>query len=388
MDQTFLGYRRSNGNIGIRNHVVVIPTSIEANHVASRIQRLVPGAIALPHEHGVVQTEMDIRRTFRILCGVGANPNVFAVLVIGVHESDAVPASALAHAIAATGQPVEVLLISQVGGTLKAIQSGVAIASKWVQEAEQVSREPVGVEALLVGSKCGGSDATSGLACNPALGSAMDRLVRAGGRVVFSETTEIIGAEHILAGQTVSREVADKLLACVARFEDAVNQSGADMRGGNPSPGNIAGGLSTIEEKSLGCISKAGTTPLCGVVEYGEPIVGRGLYFMDSPGNDIECVSGMIASGAHIVCFSTGRGTPTGSPVVPVIKLCANPLTSTKMADNIDVDASDVLSGRTSIDEMGLLIYEHILQVASGRVVRAEMYGHREFSINRIAMSR
>ncbi|MFD1673718.1 UxaA family hydrolase [Alicyclobacillus fodiniaquatilis] len=383
----FMGYVRPNGAVGIRNHVLVIPTSVNANHVAMRIQKLVSGTVALTHEHGGIQDAVDAVRTFRILAGVGSNPNVGAVLVVGVREEDTIPAAALSSAIASTGKPIRTIVMETCGGTIRAIEQGIQLAQELVRMIKDETRQAVGVEKLIIGSKCGGSDTTSGLACNPALGEAMDLMVQAGGSVVFSETTEIIGAEHILVQRARSEAVADKLLFCVNRFEQAVAHAGADMRGGNPSPGNIAGGLTTIEEKSLGCISKAGTATLEGVVEYGEPITGKGLFFMDSPGNDIECVSGMLALGAQLVCFTTGRGTPTGSPVAPVVKLCANPRTSQRMRDNIDIDLGDVLLGKTSIEQAGQSIYEYIISVASGDKVKAEILGHREFSINRVAVS-
>ncbi|MFN0226422.1 altronate dehydratase, partial [Paenibacillus sp. KR2-11] len=208
-----------------------------------------------------------------------------------------------------------------------------------------------------------------------------------GGGVVIGEPTEIIGAEHVLASRCAASEVSEKLYHIVGRFEREVERMGADMRGGNPSPGNIAGGLTTIEEKSLGCISKCGTAPIQGVIEYAERIPKGGLYFMDSPGNDIECVSGMAAGGAHLVCFTTGRGTPTGSAVVPVIKITGNKRMFERMSDNMDVDVSDLLEGTMSLEEAGLAVWSEIAAVAGGKLVKAEILGHTEFSINRIGPS-
>jgi altronate dehydratase large subunit len=219
------------------------------------------------------------------------------------------------------------------------------------------------------------------------LGAAADSLIQAGGGVVIGETTEIIGAEHVLASRCATEEIAGELYHIVDRFEKEVERMGADMRGGNPSPGNIAGGLTTIEEKSLGCISKCGNAPIKGIVEYAESIPKHGLYFMDSPGNDIECVSGMAAGGAHLVCFTTGRGTPTGSAVVPVIKITGNTRMFERMSDNMDVNVGDMLAGTLSLEDAGELIWNEIKEVANGKLTKAEILGHTEFSINRIGPS-
>lgn len=384
--ETFLGYVRPNGAVGIRNHLLVVPTVVCANQVAVRIAESVPDAVAIPHQHGCSQIGEDKRRTFETLAGTGKNPNVGGVLVIGL-GCEVVDPRELADAISRTGKPVEVLDIQTEGGTIRTIQKGVEIARRIRRELDRVPRHNIPIGELVLGVKCGGSDATSGLASNPALGAAADRLIAAGGTVVIGETTEIIGAEHVLARRAATPEVAEKLYAIVDRFEREIARTGADMRGGNPSPGNIAGGLSTIEEKSLGCISKCGTAPLKGVIEYAEPVPGKGLYFMDSPGNDIECVSGMAASGVHLICFTTGRGTPTGSAVVPVVKITANRSVYKHMADNMDVDVSPLLEGNMSLEEAGARIWDAVVRTACGELTKAEFLGHREFGINRIGPS-
>ncbi|WP_409346830.1 UxaA family hydrolase [Paenibacillus sp. MBLB4367] len=383
---TLLGYKRPNGQIGVRNHLLIIPTVICSNQVCSRISQVVPDTVAIPHQHGCSQIGADKQRTFDTLAGTGKNPNVGAVIVISL-GCEVINPYELADAIRVTGKPVEVIDIQEVGGSIKAIQTGTEIAKRLRAELDQTERVEIPLSELMVGVKCGGSDATSGLASNPALGVAADALIREGGSIVISETTEIIGAEHILAVRCRTPETAEKLYHIVDRFEKEVERMGEDMRGGNPSPGNIAGGLSTIEEKSLGCISKCGTAPIEGVVEYAEAIEGKGLYFMDSPGNDIECVSGMAASGVHVVCFTTGRGTPTGSAVVPVIKITANGRMYERMADNMDVNVSPMLAGTMDLDAAGKLIWDEIQEVASGKLTKAEILGHSEFSINRIGPS-
>ncbi|MDR6882028.1 UxaA family hydrolase [Bacillus sp. 3255] len=383
---TIMGYERENGDIGIRNHLIIIPTVICANHVCNRIAQMTPGAVVIPHQHGCSQIGDDKSRTFDVLAGTGKNPNVGAAIIVSL-GCEVIDPAALAEAIVATGKPVEVFDIQSVGGSVKAIQHGADVAKRMTALLAQQPKVPVPLSKLKVGVKCGGSDATSGLASNPALGIAADHMMDAGGSIVIGETTEIIGAEHILAGRCSSQATSDKLYGAIRRFEEEIERMGADMRGGNPSPGNIAGGLSTIEEKSLGCISKCGTHPIEDVIGYAEQIPGHGLFFMDSPGNDIECVSGMAAGGAHIVCFTTGRGTPTGAAVVPVIKITANQFTYSSMEDNMDVDVSDMLAGTLHLDQAGERIWREICEVAEGKLTKAEILGHQEFSINRIGPS-
>lgn len=380
------GYARSNGDYGIRNHLLIIPTVICANQVCSRIMQVVPDSVAIPHQHGCSQIGADKDRTFETLAGTGKNPNVGAVLIVSL-GCEVVDPYALAEAIRPTGKRVEVIDIQETGGSIKAIQRGTELAKEMRSELDAKQAVTIPAGELRIGVKCGGSDATSGMASNPALGAASDMLIAEGGTVVISETTEIIGAEHVLAARCATPEVADQLYAFVARFEREVERMGADMRGGNPSPGNIAGGLTTIEEKSLGCISKCGTSPMVGAFEYAAAIPGKGLYFMDSPGNDIECVSGMAASGVHLVCFTTGRGTPTGAAVVPVIKITGNKQMYERMTDNMDVDVSAVLEGAQGVDQAGEVIWQEILETARGKLTKAEILGHQEFSINRIGPS-
>ncbi|WP_054023163.1 UxaA family hydrolase [Bacillus sp. FJAT-28004] len=383
---TFMGYERPNGDIGIRNHLLIIPTVICSNQVCNRIMQLVPGTVAIPHQHGCSQIGADKERTFEVLAGTGKNPNVGGVIVISL-GCEVVDPYALAEDIRKTGKPVEVIDIQSVGGSVKAIQHGTDMAKRMMAELERQPKVPVPFSKLKVAVKCGGSDATSGLSSNPALGEAADSLIAAGGTIVIGETTEIIGAEHVLAQRCATPDTADMLYHIVGRFEREVERMGADMRGGNPSPGNIEGGLSTIEEKSLGCISKCGKAPIKGVIEYAERIPEGGLYFMDSPGNDIECVSGMAAGGVHIVCFTTGRGTPTGAAVVPVIKITGNKRMFERMEDNMDVDVSGMLDGMTSLEAAGERIWQEIIEVADGKWTKAETLGHQEFSINRIGPS-
>ncbi len=380
------GFRRENGKVGIRNHVVILSAVVCANRVVEMISEQVPGVIPLTHQHGCSQIGRDKEQTVRTLAGIGKNPNVAATLIVGL-GCETVQPEDLAKEIGTTGKPVEYLIIQESGGTLNTVGKGAELARKMVADASQVQRAEINLSDIILGTECGGSDTTSGLAANPATGYASDMLVESGATVILSETTELTGTEHVLAKRAGSQEVADSIFSIVDRVEEESKRMGVDIRGGNPTPGNIEGGLSTIEEKSLGCIYKAGTTPIQEVVEYGETPSQKGLVVMDTPGQDIESISGMIAGGAQLIVFTTGRGTPTGSPIAPVVKICANPSTAKTMADNIDIDLSDMIEGSKCLEEAGQEIYQEYLRVINGKQTRSEIFGHREFAIARIAIT-
>jgi len=377
------GYLRNNGSIGIRNHLLVIPASVCAATVASRIASQVQGAVALPNQHGCAQIKPDLDITFRTLSGFGKNGNAGAVLVIGL-GCESLEAEDLARDISSTGKEVEYLVIQRSGGTLSAQEKGLRIARKLSQHISQFKREPIHISQMILGLECGGSDTTSGLAANPAQGYVSDKLVSHHGTSILSETTELIGAEHLLARRAVSAEVGEHLLDIVRKCEDKAKRLGVDLRGSQPTPGNIAGGLSTIEEKSLGCIHKGGSMPLSGVLEYGESPKGKGLFMMDTPGQDIESITGMVAGGAQLILFTTGRGTPTGCPLAPVIKITGNPGTYTLMEENIDINAGTIVQGTESIEDVGERIWDEMIEVIKGRLTKAEALCHREFGIYKL----
>ncbi|KJR47959.1 Altronate dehydratase [Desulfosporosinus sp. I2] len=378
-----LGYRRPDGKVGIRNHILIIPTSVCASTVASNIAAQIPEAVALPNQHGCCQIGADHEQTVRTLIGFGKNPNVAAVLVVGL-GCEGVPIRETAAEIAASGKPVEVVIIQEIGGTLKTEAEGLSKVAKLVRQVAHLQPEKIDACELSLAIECGGSDFTSGLASNPASGIAADLLVAAGGNVMLSETTEFIGAEHVLARRAKSTDIAEKLFKIVHACENRAKLLNVDLREGQPTPGNIAGGLSSIEEKSLGCIYKAGHAPIQDVLNYGEIPQGKGLYIMDSPGQDIDSITGMLAGGATVVIFTTGRGTPTGSPIAPVIKITANARTYQMMEDNMDLDASSIISGEETIEQVGHRIFEEIIAVANGRRTKAESLGYREFGIYKI----
>lgn len=380
---TFKGYRRSDGKVGIRNHVLVLPTSVCAAQVAADVARGVRGCVAACHAYGCCQVGADARLTFRTLLNTAANPNAGAIVVVGLGCEGLEPL-AMIQAIEGLGKPCVGVIIQDEGGTVRAVAHGQAVASALADQLATHPREEAALAALILGLECGGSDATSGLAANPALGAASDRLIGLGGSCLLSETTESIGAEHVLARRAVNDVVRQRLIEIVHNCEERALRLGEDLRGSQPTPGNLMGGISSLEEKSLGCIHKAGSAPIQGVLDYAEIPPGTGLYVMDTPGQDVESMSGLAAGGAQVMVFTTGRGTPAGNPITPVIKVTANRRTAERMADNIDLDLSGVIEGSLSIGQAGDRIFDEILAVANGQLTKAELLGHTEFSIYRV----
>jgi altronate dehydratase large subunit len=363
---------------------LVLPSVVCANDVAARIAAQLNGAVYVNHQHGCAQLPADAAQTQRTLAGFGSNPNVAACIVVGL-GCETLSAGGIAEAIAKTGAPVAALVIQEEGGTLNTINKGVKIGRKMLADISKLRREPHPHSKLILGLECGGSDAWSGLSANPAVGNASDRLIREGGTSILSETQEMIGAEHLLARRAINREVAERVVAIAKRAEAGALSGGVDIRSANPTPGNKAGGLSTLEEKSLGCISKAGVeAPLEEVLEYAEAPTKRGLVVMDTPGHDIESITGMVAGGAQVIFFTTGRGTCTGCPIAPVIKVCSNSLTFDKMSDNMDVDAGGIITGEKTIAQVGELLFHEMLEVCGGKSTKSEELGYGSFAINRI----
>ncbi len=381
----FQGYRRPDGTVGIRNHVLVIPSVVCANRVARGISQQVAGTVWVEHQHGCAQLGADAERTAHVLAAHGAHPNVFGVVVVGL-GCETVRAQDIAAAIRekCPYKPVHLVIIQDEGGSVKAAAAGASAARAMVGAASLQVREPVDAGELILGTECGGSDACSGISGNPALGVASDLLIDAGGTVILAETTEIIGAEHLIAARAVNDQVTRRCYEVIERCEALATGMGVDMRGGQPTPGNIEGGLSSIEEKSLGCIYKAGSRPLRDVIEYAAPIAGKGLVWMDTPGQDIEQLTGMVAGGCHLVVFTTGRGTCCGSPIAPTVKVSTTTPLFHKMNDNIDLDAGTVVTGDETVAQVGKRIFAEMLAVASGKLAKAEILGFNDFAINRV----
>jgi len=385
--QSILGYVRPDGRVGIRNHLLVMSTVICSGFAARRIADQVQGAVAIENPFGCGQLEPDLEITRRTLVNTAKNPNVGGVLVVGL-GCEQIQADDLVREIEKTGKPVEKVVIQEEdGGTPAAIEKGVRLLRKMAEEVLSQRPEEVDMSNLVLGVECGGSDATSGLASNPVVGYVADRVVDLGGTVILSETPEMIGAEDILANRAVSREVSERIVRTVRRWVELAASYNVDLVGTQPAPGNIAGGISTIEEKSLGAIIKGGSRPVQGMVDYAEEVRGKGLWLMDTPGYDIMSVVGMVAGGATLVIFTTGRGTPTGNPIAPVIKVTANPQTARKMHENIDFDASTVILGQETIEQAGERLFKLVTDVARGKPTRAELLGFREFMIHKIIPS-
>lgn len=376
----FWGYRRADGRCATRNIVLVLPTVVCASKVAEQIASSVGGAVSVAHPYGCTfsQSENDFLK--RLFINYATNPNVVGVIVVAL-GCETVDFVAVADEIARVGQTVELITIQKDGGSDGSIRKGMRVASVMVSLAKRIRREAIPMSELTIAVECGGSDAFSGLTANPAVGHACDLHVALGGTVIFSETAEVIGGEHIVAAKAVSESVANEFLRVVERVERGLAKVDAPKAGAYITRGNIEGGLTTLEEKSLGCIRKAGTSPLCEVVQYGERPRRRGLVFMDTPGHDVKSVTGMVAGGAQLVIFTTGRGTPVGCPIAPVIKVGSNRKLMERMPMDIDLDASTIADGAESINAVGLRLYKLVAEVASGKLTRSEEWRHSEFAL-------
>jgi len=376
------GYPRADGRVGFRNYLLVLPSCVCSAHAAALVGQGVPEAVAITHPHGCSQIPSDADFTAEQLVGCATNPNVAAVIVVGL-GCEQVPSERLADGIAAAGVPVERVVIQDEGGTKKAASKATRLAKKLLKRIEKIEREAAGLDSLVFATECGGSDALSGLAANPAVGAASDLVVGAGGTVILSETTEMIGAEHVLRERGATPQVGEEVVAMVKRCEDLMEELGTHTIGGNPSWGNLKGGISTLEEKSLGCIYKAGQAPIQEVLEFGQKPTKRGLVVMDTPGNDVESCTGMAAGGAQICAFTTGRGSPTGCAMMPVIKVASNTPMFERLKPNMDVNAGTIGEGKETIEEVGERIFKTIVKVANGKMTKAEKLGHREFALHR-----
>jgi altronate dehydratase large subunit len=354
-----------------------MPVRAAANHAALQIGAVMPDVVAVEHQadapHGV-----DAERLRRTLVGFASNPNVGEAIVIGVTRDD----DWLADALREAGTPGSFLSLAACGGIQAAIERGVAAAREALVRVCDAHRVQMSSGELVVGLECGGSDALSGITANPALGVASDLLVGEGGTSILAETPELIGAEESLAARAVTPEVGRAVRKTILDFERAIVDLGVDVRGAQPTPGNQAGGLTTIEEKSLGAAKKGGNAQIVGVLDYAERPTLRGLHIMDTPGHDIEQMVGMAAGGCQVIAFTTGRGTPTGCPIAPCLKISTNTRTFERLKGDIDLDAGVILEGVETVRTMGERIYEALLRIAAGEQTVSERRGNREFAIS------
>ena len=393
---TFLGFPRPDGRVGTRNFVLVVPTSMCASHEATQIAMIaeltlydrarypnVDGVVAIPHNKGCgCQDGSNLDVMMRTLANYAAHPNVGAVILIDLGCEKTNLAYVEKYLFArdrSFDKPVAKIGIQDVGGTQAAIDRGLAEVARMLPEANLATRIEVPVSELVLGVKCGGSDGFSGISANPSLGRAADLLVRSGGTVLLTEVPEFCGAEHLLAQRAKDAETARAVYGMVDWYKAYASKFGARVDE-NPSPGNVAGGLLNITIKSLGAIAKGGTTRVEGVVEYAETPAARGLHLMQGPGYDQESTPGLVAAGATVVVFTTGRGTTIGNAIAPVVKLASNSEVYARMARDLDLSAGGVIDGTETIDEVGGRVFEHVRRVASGELLaRAEETKHREF---------
>jgi (2R)-sulfolactate sulfo-lyase subunit beta len=382
MQRSFLGYRRENGRVGVRNHVIVLPVDDLSNAAAEAVAHNVKGALAIPHPYGRLQFGPDLELHFRTLIGAGSNPNVAAVVVIGIEEGWT---QKLVDGIAATGKPVSGFGI-ELHGDHDTIMRASKAAREFMQTASEQQRVECRLDELWVSTKCGESDTTSGCGANPTVGDAFDKLYGAGSTLVFGETTELTGGEQIVAARCRDDKVRADFMRVFDRYQEVINRhKTTDLSDSQPTKGNIAGGLTTIEEKALGNIQKIGKKCMIdGVLDKAETPSGPGLWFMDSSSAAAEMVTLCAAAGFVVHFFPTGQGNVIGNPILPVIKICANPRTVRTMSEHIDVDTSALLQRGITMDQAGDKLLEMMFRTANGRLTAAEALGHREFVMTRL----
>ena len=380
----FWGYRRKEGRPGIRNHVLILPTCACGSESCRIVASQVRGAVNIVFNTGCSDVAANTAMSQKVLTGFACNPNVYGVVIIGL-GCETVPHYKLKEKIQQmTSKPVVSFGSQDEGGTLKTIEKAVRAARDMAMEAGMQQKELFDASELFIGIECGGSDATSGIASNPAVGEMSDILVDLGATSMISESIEWIGGEHVLAKRAANREIHDQIIEVCRAYEDHLKAAGQDCRAGQPTPGNKAGGLSTLDEKSLGCIRKGGTRPVNEVLEQAVRPSKKGAIVMDTAGYDISSVTSMVAAGCQAVVFTTGRGTPTGNAIAPVLKVTANERTYQKMEDNMDVDLSAIVRGEKTYQQMGDELVSVIEDIANGRLTKAEAFGFSDIAVDHV----
>lgn len=380
----FMGYRRPDGAAGVRNHILILPTVGCVNSVATQIGQRMKEVVPITHPYGCTQLGADLEQTKRVLMGFATHANVGAVALVSL-GCETMPLQEMGDEIRRSGKALLHLVVQEEGGRSHTVERALQWLEEVLEEQRARPREPVPLHELIVGTECGGSDALSGLTANPALGVASDFVVARGGTVILSETPELIGAEHLLLRRAADQNVATGLVQIIGSREEDARAMGMDLRGAQPTPGNIAGGITTIEEKSLGAIRKAGTTAVREVLGYAIRPTKKGLVIMDTPGYDPSSITAMVAGGAHVIVFTTGRGTPIGSPIAPVIKVASNSDMFRRMEEHMDIDCGAITEQGESTASLGARIFQEILNVANGNLTKAEILEQREFAISRLS---
>ncbi len=382
MKNKILGFRRENGRVGVRNHVVILPLDDLSNAACEAVGNNVKGALALPHAYGRLQFGEDLELYFRTLIGAGSNPNVAAVVVIGIEPQWT---NRIVEGIAKTGKPVTGFAIEQ-NGDFNTICSASRKAMEYVQWASEIQRTECDISEIWVSTKCGESDTTSGIATNPTVGNAYDKLYEKGSTLLFGETTEVTGGEHLIKERCINDEVRKQFQFFFDRYAKLVDEKKtSDLSDSQPTKGNIEGGLTTIEEKALGNIQKIGRkAPVVGCLDKAETPTGPGLWFMDSSSAAAEMVTLCAAAGFVVHFFPTGQGNIIGNPILPVVKLCANPRTLRTMSEHFDVDVSGLVRREMDLDQAGDSLLNMMERTANGRLTAAEVLGHREFIITKL----
>jgi len=379
--EEFLGYERPKGEVGIRNKIAIISSVVCVNHVAEEISNQVENSVAITHPLGCGQFGPDFSYTLRTLVGLGKNPNVYGTVVVGL-GCENITSKLIGKQIKRAKKPIEYFDVQDVkGGTIAAVEKGIKIGNKMAEEAKELKRESFDFSNLVLGLECGGSDSISGITANPAVGIISDKIVELGGTSILPEFTEWVGTEHLLMERAKDQKIAEKIKETIDTLLNNTMKLGIDFRGIQPTPGNITGGLTTIEEKSLGTIAKAGTAPIQGILEYSEKPKGKGLWLMIEPGLDVESMTGLAAAGAQIIVMTTGKGSPCGNPIAPVIKICGNPKTCDWMDCNIDIDASTIITEDKKVEHVASNLWDKVKRTCNGEKTSAEILGFEDIAI-------
>ena len=383
------GYYRPDGQVGARNHLLILSATVYANSVVERVANTITGAIPITHHLGRCQTMSDLKMTFDILNKMALNPNIGGIVIIDHFREAYTNVDGMAAVISKSGKPVETVNIRSAGGAIEATAEATRKAMYLRRELSTYKRDEADMSQLLFGLNCGTSDTTSGIASNPALGFCSDKIVKEGGRSILAEFPELMGAEPWLTSKAVNRGVADKIVNKIKEYEEKIFATGEDIRGSQPTGDNIAGGLSTIEEKSLGGAKKSGSAPIQDVIDYGEvPGKEPGVYMMYTPGHGAESITGIAAAGSQVLVFSTGGGHTIAHPLMPTVKITGNKNSWEAMKDTVDLDLSGILAGTMTLEEAGDVIFDEVKEVLSGKLTKCEILKETTgFAIHRVGLS-